>query len=216
MDLTRALGGLAASAVLAGCTLGHGEGEVHSDRLLVAECWDGTFDLLPDFFASVPFRETQSIRIQKGGDMGEISDGVVLQVDEVPRIREELLGSPIPVRLPPGIAPPGSVPDPCAAGCDGSPQIALALYLHSTCHNQNAALYALSGTITFDSLFSGDPNEGQAAEKLTSATFDVMIGDPRDAPLGAAPTDVPAELQSSLTGWFEFYFERGRPAQPFP
>ena len=35
------------------CSLGDGEGEVHSDRLFVRSCWTGPFDLAPDFFAAV-------------------------------------------------------------------------------------------------------------------------------------------------------------------
>jgi len=201
----------------AGCSLGSGEGEVWSDKLVATACWDQAYDLRPDFFASIPYQDSQSIRVQRGSDTKEVSDGVAVEVDETSRLRTDYLGTAIPVRLPAGVAPPGSLPDPCGqAGCDGSPAVSVVLYLHSSCHNQIVALYGIGGTITFDALFNGDPNEGSAEEKFTSATFDVQIGDPRDAPLGAPAWQVPAELQSQLQGWFEFYFERGRPAQPFP
>jgi len=79
-------------------------------------------------------------------------------------------------------------------------------------------LYAVSGWVRFHSLFSGDANEKSAAEKYTDAEFDVVIGDPRDAPLGEAIDGdaIPEEFTSILTGHFRFYFERGKPGQPFP
>jgi hypothetical protein len=92
----------------------------------------------------------------------------------------------------------------------------MALYLAESCHNQNVVLYGLSGTITFNALFSGDPTEKEGSEKYTDASFDVMVGDPRDAPTGGDATEVPADMQSHVTGFFRFYFERGQPGQPFP
>ncbi|MEO8878580.1 MAG: hypothetical protein ABI461_23525 [Polyangiaceae bacterium] len=69
-------------------------------------------------------------------------------------------------------------------------------------------------TITFQHLFNGNPNETDAAERLTEGSFDVVLADPRNiCPGGFGP---PAACQGHLTGSFKFYFERGRPAQPFP
>ena len=78
---------LALLAAALGCTVGQGEGWVRSDQLLVPECWHGPFDLEPDFFAAVPFRDTLQIRIQRGSDLTEVSDGVAIQVNEVTAIR---------------------------------------------------------------------------------------------------------------------------------
>ena len=69
-------------------------------------------------------------------------------------------------------------------------------------------------TITFQSLFDGNEDESSAAERLTQATFDFYLADPRDAcPGGLGP---PPPCRGHLSGQFQFDFERGRPGQPFP
>jgi hypothetical protein len=92
------------------------------------------------------------------------------------------------------------------------PKVSMALYLHNTCHAQTGTLYALSGQITFRALFSGDRNEENAEDRLTDAVFSGIFADPRK--LGS-DGQVPAELQSPVSGHFRFYFQRGQPAQPF-
>lgn len=69
-------------------------------------------------------------------------------------------------------------------------------------------------TITFTHLFNGIAEEPDAAKRLTEASFDVYLADPRDiCPGGLGP---PPRCRGHLTGSFRFYFERGRPAQRFP
>jgi hypothetical protein len=69
-------------------------------------------------------------------------------------------------------------------------------------------------SITFASLFDANADEADANQRLTQATFDVYLADPRDAcPGGSGP---PPPCRGHLTGSFKFYFERGRPSQPFP
>jgi len=194
------------------CTLGEGEGEVSSDKLHVSGCWNGQFELRPDFFAAVPFRRTLAIRVQHGGDLEEVSDGVIILVDDIDRVRTHIAQSPgVPLRvgLPPAVVPPGvpvvSDPDP--------PLVHLTLYLHRACHAQNAALYSISGGIVFRSIFNGNLYESNDDEKLTEAQFDdVVVGDPRDRDPG---TGTVANV-SRLKGRLKFYFRRGQPAQPFP
>ncbi len=241
-----------------GCSLGRGEGEVHSDDLYAAECVlpslvscegpDGTdvgcnaYDLRPDFFAAIPYRQTIQMRIQRGTDINELSDGLAVLVNDIDKIRAPLkvkqdaamasgateeeakeLYVEVPVAIPVGVFPPGSVPAP-PPPCDAKTQVcgtlpvAISLYLQKSCHNQNIILYAVSGWVRFHSLFSGDPNEKSAANKYIDAEFDVIVGDPHDAPLGE-PIDadaIPKEKTSHLTGYFKYYFERGKPGQPFP
>ena len=200
-----------AAALCTGCTfVGQGEGEVESTGLSVPECWDGPFQLGPDFFASVPFRETQQLRVQRDSDIQEVSDGLAILVNDTTMIRDELLGSDIEVGLPPQLLDEISP----GAGTGVAPTVSMALYLQFSCHNQNVVLYAVEGTIRFDSLFSGDPNETSGAEKFTDATFDVMMADPRE--LDPETKLVPSESKSPLSGWFQFHFQRGQPGQPFP
>jgi hypothetical protein len=230
-----------------GCNVpGEGEGQVTSTQLEVQDCWSGAFDLQPDFFATIPYRDTQQIRVQRGNDLQEVSDGVAVLVNEASSVRpvkctldsdcasndcikaddnpgacpdgfdrcctgDDRRGQPLTVGLPPqllneiapGVTPPGP-----------PPPVSLALYLQFSCHNQNVVLYAVDGTITFEELFDGDPNENAGAEKLTDAHFDVMVADPREALPGTL--EIPADKQSPVTGWFRFFFKRGQPGQPFP
>ena len=252
---------LCASAM--GCSIGQGTGDVKSDHLFARDCWghavsdtkaDGAgYDMAPDFFAATPFRDTLQIRVQRGTDYTEVSDGLWVTIDDVKKVRAALAGkgkagdgevsidagadggtsdagtsdagavskstskgATFSVALTPGIIPPGSPSQPPQALIDNPPIVHMALYLQRSCHNQNIVLYAVSGTITFTAVFDGDPNETQADEKLTDATFDVQVGDIRDTPFGEYAGDVPPGLQSRVTGSFRFYFERGQPAQPFP
>jgi hypothetical protein len=266
------LGVIGASILVpAGCSLGQGEGAVHSDALYAKDCVlpsEGAvctfevpdagpdaapdagldygcdnYDLLPDFFAALPAQDVIQVRIQRGTDITELSDGLSVTVSDVAAIREAIQAKrdaamaagatedealagqyvEVPVAMPLGVQMPGSPvspPPPCdpaAQLCTVTP-VSISLYLQKSCHNQNIVLYAVSGFIRFNSLFSGDPSEPSAADKLTYVSqFEVTIGDPRDAPEGSVigPDTIPAEYTSKLTGYFRFYFERGKPAQPF-
>lgn len=71
-----------------------------------------------------------------------------------------------------------------------------------------------SSWINFTSLFDGNPDEPDAQKRLTQATFEFFLADPREiCPGGLGP---PPRCRGHLTGNFKFYFERGQPAQPFP
>ncbi|HVU05551.1 MAG TPA: hypothetical protein VHE30_27575 [Polyangiaceae bacterium] len=211
------LAAIACAAFLVGCNEGEGQGSVDSDLLYVRDCWKGPFHLEPTFFASDPFADTQQIRIQRGDRMVGVSDGVLLVVNNVTKIRNESLGKALPLGMPVGVHPPGFpiVPE------DHPPDVSLMLYLYDTCHLQNGALYSVGGTITFNSLFSGNRNENDADDRLTDATFDATVTDPRDATVSSGDNGEPridyvTEHESRVTGNFHFFFERGIPAQPFP
>jgi hypothetical protein len=71
-----------------------------------------------------------------------------------------------------------------------------------------------TSTIVFDDLFDGNLDESDAQKRLTKAHFEFFLVDPREiCPGGVGP---PPRCRGHLTGDFSFYFERGRPAQPFP
>lgn len=188
-----------------GCTVGEGEGEVKSTRLYVKGCWNGPFDLDPDFFAANPYREEAlMIRVQRGDNNQEASDGLTVIVTDLNAVQ---LNTEIPVGLPNGVSPPG-VPVTGAP----NPLVSLSLYLHQTCHEQNSATYSVSGNITFRSIFSGNPNEENSEKRLTDAEFHVQFADPRELVDAEDPESVTSEM---VDGNFRFYFQRGQPAQPF-
>ncbi|MEP7052051.1 MAG: hypothetical protein ABJB12_16920 [Pseudomonadota bacterium] len=193
-----------------GCTVGQGNGSVKSEHLYVSGCWNGPFDLSPDFFGANPDQETSlTIRVQRGDNIEDVSDGLIVLVNDLQEVRKHL-NENIPVGMPRGVTPPGVPvvydPDP--------PKVSLSLYLHNTCHQQNGTIYSVSGTINFSSLFSGDLNEGSSENRLSRASFTAGFADPRE--LADAPdADAQAALTSAVTGDFNFFFQRGQPSQPF-
>ena len=219
-------------AVSSGCTTGEGSGAVMSDRLFVDNCWNGPFDLRPDFFGANPSQESMQVRVQRGDDIEELSDGrigklflraaaeagvegEIVLINDAAVIRGDvgpgLLGQSIPIGLPRGVAPPGI---PLAE--DAEPAlVSMSLYLNATCHLQNGALYATRGSIVFDSLFSGDINESESQDRFTKATFVATFSDPRRTIPAADPAELDP-LESEVEGRFSFFFQRGQPAQPCP
>lgn len=196
--------------LLLGCTTGEGQGEITSDRLVVDNCWNGPFDLGPTFFGANPYDSDQlAIRVQRGDNIQDSSDGLSVVITDLQAIRDTQLNEPVRVGLPAGVSPPG-VPETAMAD---PPSVSLALYLHDTCHAQNGALYAIRGTITFHHLFSGNASESNGEDRLTDAEFEGDFGDPRNQ---GTDGEIDASLVSRVTGWFRFYFQRGQPAQPFP
>lgn len=245
-----------------GCSVGSGTGSVTGD-LYVTDCWSGKFDLQPDFFAATPNADDDSlfIRIQRGSDYTNFSDGVSILVNHVTEIRESMLGQPLPVSLPPSVVPPGVPITPDTNPAD----VQFALYLQQSCRPETPGLYAMSSvttdtasvdagaapdgsapllcsattaqtagqcgpnapqvptggsTITFSSIFDatlaegGDPGALSAGQRLIQGTFDVLLADPRDECSGGIGP--PPPCRGHLTGAFQFYFERGKPAQAFP
>ena len=192
------------------CTTGEGEGRVWSEQLYIENCWNGPFELQPTFFGANPYREESLlIRVQRGDNLEEVSDGLMVVVSDIQAIRANDLGAPIDVGLPPGVTPSGV----SLTGSGEPPRVSLALYLHATCHAQNGTIYALDGTITFASLFSGDPNEPDGADRLTDADFEARFADPRDI---EGDGSIDPDRISLVRGHFRFFFQRGQPAQPFP
>ena len=144
------------------------------------------------------------IRVQRGDNVEEMSDGLIVVVKDVAAVRKQL-GQPVKVGLPAGVSPPGV---PIVEQRD-PPIVNLSLYLHNACHAQNATVQAVAGEITFSSLFNGNVNTSRAEDRLTHATFSADFTDPR-----LDPQENP-NVVSRVEGEFEFYFERGQPAQPF-
>lgn len=139
-------------------------------------------------------------------------------VHDVARIRGDdgqggLLGQPLAIRMPEGVAPPGAVVTPT----DEPPLVSMTMYFNDSCHEQDVSLQAIEGTITFTSLFSGVRDENEKSERLTEASFAASFADPRTlSKTSTAVEDQDPGLVSEVSGDFSFYFQRGQPAQPFP
>jgi hypothetical protein len=211
-----ALGALAALGVL-GCSVGQGEGSVTSEELFVDGCWDGAFNLRPNFFGANPFQDTLTIRVQRGEREIQVSDGFTILIYDVPAIRSSGLEVRLPLGLPVGVSPLGfplpPVPNPPAA--------ALSLYMNSSCAGHNAVLSSVDGWVMFTQLFSGDLNEESSEDRITRGEFQATVVDPHLAiPAvgddGNATYTYPSDFTSEIAGSFNFVFHRGTPAQPFP
>ncbi len=230
------LSGLVVASIA--CSVGDGQGSA-TGTLNVQNCWSGKFDLQPDFFGATPFNDTLQFRIQRGSDLMNFSDGLSLLVTEATRVRTDLLGKPLGVALPPEVTPPGIPIQPTADPA----LVQFSLYLQKSCRPEVPALYAVAeattnadgscddatikaakactstaptrkSTITFQHLFNGNPEEPDADKRLSEASFDVYLADPREVcPGGSGP---PPPCRGHITGAFRFYFTRGRPAQAFP
>lgn len=88
-----------------------------------------------------------------------------------------------------------------AAGCDPSAE-------------SPAGVGSGKSFVAFTSVFDGKLDEPIASERRTKGCFDVYLADPREvAPGGLGP---PPKCRGHIKGTFDFFFERGRPSQPFP
>lgn len=243
---------LAASAPA--CSQGEGEGRI-TGTLNVPECWTGNFELSPDFFAAVPYRDGLQLRIQSGSDFQSFSDGLSILLYDIAKVRPDAskgfagrYNQPLEVDLPPEVTPPGTPIEPTA----NPAPVSMSLYLQRSCRTQNVTLQAIrevtmptDGTCDARALMGADPTQGcapdkenpagvgngkslvaftsvangklaeeTAAERLTAGCFDVYFADPREAqPGGGGP---PPPCRGHIKGTFSFFFERGRPSQPFP
>ena len=99
IGLAGCMGVAIAGASATGCSVGQGTGDVHTKGLFARDCWGSIpdasvpqavgacYNLQPDFFAAVPYRNTQTIRVQRGSDLTAVSDGILVVIDDVARIR---------------------------------------------------------------------------------------------------------------------------------
>jgi hypothetical protein len=102
---------------------------------------------------------------------------------------------------------------PDAGGSEGGGDTSFAVEC-TTFRSERVSASVATSMIQFRSLFDGDVNESNGQQRLTDADFDLYLADPRDVcPGGLGP---PPRCRAHLKGHFHFYFQRGRPAQPFP
>lgn len=202
---------------LVGCSVGEGSGSA-AGAVLYTDCNLNApnYSLNPSFFAA-NFIEDQSgcaqntcpdapgedrlssrhvrrrvnIRIQRGSFAETDSDGIYFSIADINMIRESLLGQPIPV-----------------SGDTGA-LVRATLYLNQTCSagfpqsfwQVPAIMAAVSGTITFESVYA--PDIDSENDEFVATFSDVRFE--REA--------LPASRNATLSGNFRFVYQRGGPAQ---
>jgi hypothetical protein len=153
------------------------------------------YELRPTFFGSeAQPGDTLLIRMQRGSDSPQVSDGILIQVLGASTVQAELLGSPIDL-----------------GADDGDPRVIMTLYLNETCpvilerpENRSVAYTAVAGALTFDAIYAP---EASGSDKEIAARFDdVLLVDAHD----------PDNLRAVASGELQFLHVRGRPAQAFP
>src|SRR5688572_19972968 len=169
---------LVAGAVAPACSQGEGDGRING-TLNAPNCWTGAFELNPDFFAAVPYRDGMMLRIQSGSDFQNFSDGLTILVYDINKIRpdgtKQYAGryrEPLRVDLPNEVTPPGT---PVTADRDPAP-VSMALYLQRSCRTQTVTLQAVDqvaipadGTCTVQPMMGADPTQGCAPDKEAPA-----------------------------------------------
>ena len=212
-----------AAVVTPACSQGEGTGKV-TGTLNIPDCWNGSFDLEPDFFAASPYNSTLNLKIQRGSDFEDFSDGVALLVDDITKIRPNagakfvgLYNTPMEVDIPIGVAAPGTpvVPDPNPA------IVHFALYMQSSCKTQTVSLNAVDvvtlptdGTCTAPAIPGGDPTQGCAAGK--SADAGLGTGKSTISFSSLSDGDLTEEVASARLnqGCFDIYLADPRDAVP--
>jgi hypothetical protein len=139
-------------------------------------------------------RRRLSMRVQRGSFREGDSDGFMVLVRDTNVIAREMLGVPIPLST-----------------ARDAP-VRMTLYLNELCDagfprrfwTLPLVLQAQAGTITFDAIYAPDIDTESA--EISARFDDVVFQDP----------DRPADRVALMSGSFTFYYQRGRPAQPFP
>lgn len=192
------------------CGLGRGEGQVTSDSLDIGGCHSGSYEMDPDYFASSPYGDSQTLRIARGDSPQSNSDTLIVALHSTEELLDRL-DEPVEVRL-----SPGAIPEGIEGTYLGPPLVTMSLHLGETCEAEVISVQAISGTITFSALHNGEPNE-KKKDRLIEAEFDLQMGDPRELiPDDSAEAGYRLPSASRVTGWFRFYHRRGKPAQTYP
>jgi hypothetical protein len=176
-------------SLLACSPVGRGEGELEG-TIEIEDCRArGRYNLDPTAFFAQAVEDVLSIRVQRGSDLEVRSDGLAVLVEDAALVNSDYLDRPIEV------------------GPDAEPQIDLTLYLNSTCppgrDRTPVVLGAVRGTIRFDDIYSPDVDDDEV--RIHAELDNVRFEDSR----------IPGRW-AELSGFFEFLYVRGSPAQRFP
>lgn len=174
-----------------GCSVGQGEGsitgfvEAPGCELSATEL----YDMHPLFFAGEIIQDQYIVRVQSISDFEDKSDGIIFNIADAARVKQEFLNVPLTM------------------GDENADVPVLAVfYANETCKVERretpVAYSAVEGTITFSSIYAPSVSE----DTKTEASFEGRFVDP----------DSPDERYAELSGYFSFLYTRGRPAQRFP
>jgi len=182
-----------------GCSAGVGEGDVVGNVWAPACGLAGdAYEMRSNFFSADPTHDFLDIRVQRGSDFEDVSDGMAVSVRAASEVAA-ILGTPIALEDP--LELPRAQPDE-------RPLVAMSVYLNRTCpigaHRFPVAYQAVTGEITFTAIYA--PELPGSALEVTAAFSDVRFVDP----------STPETRYAILSGNFSFIFNRGRPAQRFP
>jgi hypothetical protein len=172
-----------------GCSVGHGSGELHGE-VEISGCNIATgYQLNPTAFFAQAVEDLLRIRVQRGSDVEVRSDGVAILVEEASVIKSDYLGQSLDVA-------PGS-----------EPRVDVSVYLNESCppgrDRTPVVLSAVSGTIRFRNIYAPEADDDDV--RIRAELTDVRFEDPRNA-----------KRNATLSGFFDFLYVRGSPAQRFP
>jgi hypothetical protein len=210
------------------CAVGQGSGDVTGSIVLPACNKDAelrAYDMQANFFAAEASGNQLLIRIQQGGGFQEYADSLTILVHDV----QGTLGA-IEASTPSGDPPEKSVTYdvqlerlPGAAPWTPFPDAQMSFSLRGTCgqaiysagDQTQLVLHAVSGQITFTSIFNGDINTRDTnAKKIKGSFTNVHVVDPREG--DPSVPDSKRTKYGTISGSFSFFYQRGGPAQNFP
>lgn len=200
---------LAALAALAlACSVGAGEGHI-TGSLRLDDCGVDIddYDLRPSFFGAsyvstsgAPNGEnnrTATLRVQRGSYRETFSDGLIVTIRDVNELVRSHLDQPI------ALTQIDRHRDPAL--------VDVTFYAGETCGSGYpfefwtvpGILHASAGTIVFHALYAPDLDTDDTA--ISAELFDVEF----------TSTESPETRRARLSGSFDFFYQRGAPAQTF-
>ncbi len=148
------------------------QGELRIEGFAQDKCLlEDPFVVSLDFVSFDDCDDILFLRMQRGGRLASVSDGVALQIEGLEQFRKDLEAGPVEVPLP-----------------DGT--IRLAPYLNESCADSFASFQAQAGTLRIEAL---EPKDGGLLE--LSATFEIV--DARTGAIVAASATL--EMSATLT-----------------
>jgi hypothetical protein len=133
---------------LAGCSVGGGEGEINGSAVATDFCGldNADYQLVPSFFSAELVEGSMSLRVQRGSELEQFADGLMILVRDVNDIKQARIG--LPVRL----------------DGDWLSPVQMTFYLNDSCpagfpsdHRRRAVMMeAVGGTITFNEIYAPD------------------------------------------------------------